>query len=570
MRRGIAVFAASVIVVSVAIHSLRGDVMTGSELDGAVDAVFYNGRIYTMDGDNPVAEAVAVGGGRIVFVGGTDEALAVAGPEAVEYDLHGMTVIPGLVDAHAHFVGYAAGRAALDLTGTVSFGQVRDLAAAGVAASHRGKWVTGRGWDQNDWEKKVFPHRRELDAISPENPVLLTRVCGHAAIANSKAFEMAGVGRDTPDPDGGMIERDDSGEPTGILFDEAISLVRDVVPRLTPDERKKLMISAAHTCLAAGLTGVHEMGIDSETAGIYRELYEAGELPFRITAYYDGDSDDLDSVLADGPIEDFAGGMFSLAGVKFYGDGSLGARSAALLEDYSDDPGNRGIIVTDPGVLYDRVLACHRSGFQVATHAIGDRANRIVLDVYEKVLGEESGSGLRHRIEHAQIISPADIGRFASLGVIPSMQFTHCTSDMPWVADRIGDDRIEGAYAWRSLIDAGSRIPGGSDFPVESIDPLLGIYAAVTRQDREGGPAGGWVPEQRLTIEEAVRAFTIDAAWAAGQESERGSIEKGKLADMTVLGADLMKSRPCDIPGIPVIATVIAGKIEYRTDEAPF
>ncbi len=570
MRRDIAALAASVLVVSAAIHALQGDVMTGEERDGAMEAVFYNGRIYTMDENNPVAEAVAVGGGRIIFVGGTDEALAAAGPEVVKYDLHGMTVIPGLVDAHAHFVGYAAGRAALDLTGTVSFGQVRDLAAAGVAAADRGRWITGRGWDQNDWEKKDFPHRRDLDAVSPDNPVLLTRVCGHAAIANSKALEAAGVGRDTPDPDGGKIERDTAGEPTGILLDGAIPLVRDVVPALTPEEKKKLMISAAHACLAAGLTGTHEMGIGSETAGIYRELYEAGELPFRITAYYDGDADDLDSMLTAGSVEDFAGGMFSLVGVKFYGDGSLGARSAAMLEDYSDDPGNRGIIVTDPRVLYDKMLACHRSGFQVATHAIGDRANRVVLDIYEKVLGEEPGSGLRHRIEHAQILSPADIGRFASLGVIPSMQFIHCTSDMPWVGDRVGDDRIEGAYAWRSLMDAGSRIPGGSDYPVESIDPLLGIYAAVTRQDLDGRPAGGWMPGQRLTVEEAVRAYTLDAAWAAGQEKERGSIEKGKLADLTILGADLMKSEPGDIPGIEVIATVLAGKIEYRTDGAPF
>jgi len=569
MRRGIAVFAASILAVSAAAF-IQGCDMKGEKGNVAAEAVFYNGRIYTMNESDPFAKAVVVGGGRILFVGTSEEAVAFAGTGAKKFNLGGMTVIPGLVDAHAHFVGYAASRAALDLNGTLSVDQIRERLKAETAVAHRGRWITGRGWDQNDWEKKQFPDRSDLDRVSPENPVLLTRVCGHAAIANSMALEVAGIGADTPDPDGGKIERDASGEPTGILLDDAISLVRKVVPSPTPEEKKKLMIDAAQACLAAGLTGTHEMGIGSETAGIYRELYEAGELPFRITAYFDGDAADLDSVLAAGPVDDFAGGMFSLAGVKFYGDGSLGARSAAMLEDYSDDPGNRGIIVTDPDLLYEKVLTCHRSGFQVATHAIGDRANRTVLDIYEKVLGEVPGTGLRHRIEHAQIISPEDIGRFASLGVIPSMQFIHCTSDMPWVPDRVGDDRTRGAYAWRTLMDAGSRIPGGSDYPVEPIDPLLGIYAAVSRQSPDGTPAGGWAPEQRLTIEEAVRAYTLDAAWASGKEDERGSIEKGKLADLTILGTDIMKVDPGEIPGIEIIATVLAGKIEYRADGAPF
>ena len=569
MRRCIAALAASILVVSAVVHLLQGGVVKGQRSDSS-ETVFYNCRVYTMNEDQPTAEAVTIQGDSILFVGTSEEALAAAGPGAVKFDLNGLTVIPGLVDAHAHFIGYSASRAALDLNGTVSIGQIRDRLAARAAETHRGRWITGRGWDQNDWEKKDFPRRSDIDPVSPENPVLLTRVCGHAAIANSMALEAAGIGRGTPDPDGGKIERDASGEPTGILLDEAISLVRDVVPAHTREMKKSLMVSAAHACLAAGLTGTHEMGIGSETVGIYRELYEAGELPFRITAYYDGDADDLDSVLTAGPGEDFADGMFSIAGVKFFGDGSLGARSAAMLEDYSDDPGNRGIVVTDPEVLYKKVLACHRAGFQVATHAIGDRANRAVLDIYEKVLEEEPGSGLRHRIEHAQILSPEDIGRFASLGVIPSMQFTHCTSDMPWAGDRVGDSRLEGAYAWRSLMNAGSRIPGGSDYPVESIDPLLGIYAAVTRQDLSGSPAGGWMPDQRLAIEEAVRAFTIDAAWAAGQEKERGSIEKGKLADLTILGADIMEIEPGEIPGTEIIATILAGRIEYRAEGARF
>jgi predicted amidohydrolase YtcJ len=570
MRGSVVTLAVFVVLTVSALSASVPEESTGnSEKEAVMKAVFHNGRIYTMDADNSVAEAVVIEGGRIIYVGSDGEALRIAGPEAESYDLYGLTVLPGLVDAHAHFLGYSMNRAALDLVGTNSLEQVVERVAAQAASLHRGRWITGRGWDQNDWESMVFPNRRDLDQVSPEHPVLLTRVCGHAAVANTLALAEAGVTGDTPDPEGGMIERDGSGEPTGILIDEAISLVREIVPSPTREEKKNLMIAAAHECLAVGLTGTHEMGIGSETVGIYRELYEAGELPLRITAYFDGDAADLDSVISAGPEFGSFSGMFSLSGVKFYSDGSLGARSAALLEDYSDDPGNRGILVTDTDILLERILACHGSGFQVATHAIGDRANRIVLDIYERVIDKEPDRRLRHRIEHAQVLSPQDIGRFASLGVIPSMQFIHCTSDMPWAGDRLGE-RVEGAYAWRSLIEAGSRIPGGSDFPVEPIDPLLGIYAAVTRQDLAGNPSGGWMPRQRLSIEEAVRAYTIEAAWAAGQEGERGSIEKGKLADMTVLGADLMRVDPGEIPRINIVATILGGSVAYRSDGAPF
>jgi predicted amidohydrolase YtcJ len=570
MRRRIAVPAALAVAVLLSALAWGGCAVKEEKGSGMETAVFYNGFIYTMDEDAPFAKAVVVSDGVFTYVGTSEEAVAIAGVEAVKYDLNGLTVIPGLVDAHAHFVGYSTSRAELDLNGTASLGEIADRLRVKAAGTHRGAWIKGRGWDQNDWEKKEFPHRTDLDQVSPENPVLLTRVCGHAAIANSKALEAAGIDAGTADPEGGKIERDESGEPTGILIDEAITLVREVIPARSREEKMDLMVEAAHACLEAGLTGTHEMGIGSETAGIYRELYEEGRLPFRITAYYDGDAADLDSVLAEGPVRDFAGGMFSLAGVKLYADGSLGARSAAMLEDYSDDPGNRGLVVTSKELLLERTLASHRHGFQVATHAIGDAANRMVLDVYEEVLKKEPGKDLRHRVEHAQILDPGDIPRFAALGVIPAMQFIHCTSDMPWVPDRVGAGRLAGAYAWRSLMEEGSRIPGGSDYPVEPIHPLLGIYAAVTRKDLDGNPEGAWAPEQRLTVEEAVRAYTLDAAWAAGQEKGRGSIEKGKLADMTVLGTDIMKADPSAIPGIEIIATVLGGKVEFRSAGAPF
>ncbi|MDD3642726.1 MAG: amidohydrolase, partial [Candidatus Krumholzibacteria bacterium] len=462
-----------------------GGAMSAQSDHPRVDAVFHNGIIYTMDDARPRAGAVAVCAGRILAVGDTKEILALAGAGAERYDLGGRCVIPGLVDAHTHFSGYALSLASLDLAGTASLDEVVGLVAERAAAAREGEWVTGRGWDQNDWDRPSFPHRRDIDRACAGHPALLVRVCGHAALAGSAALEAAGIGRDTPDPPGGRIVRDADGEATGLLLDEAIELVRRLVPETSQAQRRMLFAKAARNCLAAGLTGVHEMGIGSRTAALYEELCGTQELPLRVTAYWSGEEGDLDSLLAAGPSID-PGGWFSIVGVKLFMDGSLGARSAALLEDYADDPGNRGILVADPGALRERVLACHRSGFQVAIHAIGDRANRIVLDIYGGLPGAGPAADRRHRIEHAQILDRRDIGRFAELGVIPSMQFTHCTSDMPWAGDRLGPERLAGAYAWRSLLETGCRIPGGSDFPVESIDPMLGIWAAVTRSRVDG------------------------------------------------------------------------------------
>lgn len=535
-----------------------------------VEALFYGGRIYTMSGSPAVVEAVAVGNGKIIHAGTTEELEALCGKGVERYDLAGYTVIPGMVDAHAHFSSYAVGSERLDLVGCESPESMAVMIGEAAGYAQKGQWITGRGWDQNDWETGEYPDRDLIDPVSPDNPVLMTRVCGHAAVANSLALKLAGVDASTPDPEGGMIGRDAGGEPTGILIDDAIDIVREIIPPLPRSEKKRLIVKAAGDCLAAGLTGVHDMGVGSETMSIYRELYGEEALPFRLTVYYGSGEEDLDSLMAEGPVCGFAGDRLSVAGVKFYSDGSLGARSAALLEDYSDYPGNRGILVTDPDLLFEKILECHDMGFQVAVHAIGDRANRLALDVLEKVLERSPRPDMRHRIEHVQIISPDDIPRFHAAGIVPSMQFTHCTSDMPWVEDRIGRERLAGAYAWRSFISSGCRIPGGSDFPVESKDPLLGVYAAVTRMDLDGNPAGGWYPEQKLSVEEAVRAFTIDAAWAVHQEKLRGSIEEGKLADFVVLSDDIMEIEPEKIPGIKVLATVLGGRIEFRSSDCPF
>lgn len=533
---------------------------------GTVETVYYNGIIHTLDDRVPLASAVAVGQGRIMAVGSSKELLAGLGPVVRRVDLRGRAVIPGLVDAHCHFMGYAEERAWIDLVGTSSLDQILQRVSAKAASAAPGAWILGRGWDQNDWSDARYPDKAALDRIAPDNPVYLVRVCGHAAYVNSRTLSLAGISKDTKDPAGGKILRDAAGEPTGVLLDEAKEMVARIVPPPGKAEKKRLAAEAAQACLAVGLVGVHEMGISMETDSLYEELYAEKALPLRVVAYWSGDDPSFDRMLERGPVRGLADDHFSIVGCKFYADGSLGARSAALLEDYSDDPGNRGILVTDPEKLAAEVRACHAKGFQSAIHAIGDAAVREALEVYARILSESPSPDARHRIEHSQVVSPEDIPRFAALGVVPSMQFTHCTSDMDWAGKRLGPERVKGAYAWRSLIDAGSRIPGGSDFPVESINPFLGIYAAVTRENLSGKPVGGWFPAQRLTVLEAVRAFTVDAAWAAHEEGVAGSLAPGKRADLIVLSDDIFSVRPEVIPRIKVLATVIGGEVVYRAD----
>jgi len=516
-----------------------------------------------MDPAHPVVEALAAGKGRIVAIGTSEELLRGLSPKTVQVNLRGRTVIPGLTDAHAHFGGYAEESAWIDLTATSSLADILVLVSAKVSSGGEGAWILGRGWDQNDWPEAQYPDKAALDAIAPRTPVLLVRVCGHAAYVNSAALRIAGVTRDTADPPGGKILRGADGEPNGILIDDAKDLVSSRIPQLTREQRKRLLTAASERCLAAGLVGVHEMGISAADDTLYRELYAEGLLPFRITAYLSEGDPALGRYLDAGPLRGAAGDRYSIVGVKFYADGSLGARSAALLEPYTDDPGNRGILMKTSGELADGIRRCHESGFQCAVHAIGDAAVRQALDAYEQVLGGRPSNDARHRIEHVQVVSPRDFSRFAPLGIIPSMQFTHCTSDMPWAEARLGAERLRGAYAWRTLMETGCAIPGGSDFPVESINPFLGIYAAVTRRDTEGRPEGGRRDDQCLTVEEAVRAFTVNAAYAAHGEKSAGALAPGMLADFIILSDDLFSVEPEAIPRIHVLATILGGRIVH-------
>jgi predicted amidohydrolase YtcJ len=546
------------------------DALSGEKERTTVEAVYFNGKVHTMDPARPVVEAISVAGGRIVGTGSSRDLLARLAPGTRTIDLGGRAVIPGLTDAHAHFLGFAKLATRLDLVGTASLDEVLGKVSAKLSSARKGDWILGRGWDQNDWPGARYPDRSALDRIAPDNPAYLVRVCGHAAYVNSAALRIAGISRSTPDPAGGKIIRDANGEPTGILLDNAMELVARAIPPLARDEKKRLMIDAARKCLAAGLVGVHEMGIAAEDVSVYEELSAAGDLPFRITGYLSSDDTSIAPLREAGPRASRGDELFRVIGAKFYADGSLGARSAALIEDYADDPGNRGILMQSPESLYQLILPWREKGFQIAVHAIGDDAVREVLDVYERLGAGQSASDARPRIEHAQIVAANDVARFARLAVTPSMQFIHCTSDMPWVEERLGAERLAEAYAWRSLIAAGNRIPGGSDFPVESINPFLGIHAAVTRQDLAGNPAGGWRGEQRLTVEEAVRAFTVDAAWVAHAEDVAGSLAPGKLADFVVLSDDIFSIDPGGIPLIRVLATFLGGEIVYRSDDFYF
>jgi predicted amidohydrolase YtcJ len=492
--------------------------------------------------DAPRAEAVAIRGARITAVGSADEVRRFVGPATRVIDLHGRTVTPGLVDAHCHLHGLGESLESLSLRGLGSVAAVAEAVAKAARARAAGEWIVGRGWDQNRWTPAAFPEHAALDAAAPANPVMLERVDGHALWLNAAALRAAGIGRDTADPAGGKIVRDAAGEPTGVLVDHAMALAERGIPGAPAAVRARRILRAAALAVSLGLTGVHEMGIDDETIGVYRALAHEGKLPIRVNAYLAGGGR-VDTLAQRRPDADPDGtAMFVLRGVKLYADGALGSRGAALLAPYDDDPQNSGLVLSPPEELARAAKMAAASGFQLAVHAIGDRANRAVLDAFAAA-GDGPGRDLRFRVEHAQVVAPEDIPRFAALGVIASMQPTHATSDMPWAEARVGPRRIRGAYAWRSILATGAHVAFGSDFPVEEVSPLLGLCAAVTRQDEQGRPPGGWRPEERLTLEEALRAFTVEPAWAAFAERQRGAIAPGLVADLTVFDRALTPDR---------------------------
>jgi predicted amidohydrolase YtcJ len=528
------------------------------------DVIISNARIYTADDAQPLAEAMAVSGGRLLFVGSLVEAMALKGPATRMVDAGGKTIVPGLTDAHAHLYGLGVVLRQVDLTGSRSYEEVIARVVAKAATLPKGTPLLGRGWDQNDWSDTRLPNHAALSAATPDHPVLLERVDGHATLANSVAMTKAGIAADTKDPEGGRVLRDARGAATGVFVDNAQSLLSTAERGGPPVNPREVLKDAIREANRWGLTAVHEMGVPPAVVGTYEAAAQSGELTLRSYVLLSGDSSSVAWAFAKGPRSALFDGRLWVRSIKLYGDGALGSRGAALLDPYADDGQNNGLLVQQPTYIQSVSERALRSGWQIATHAIGDRANRLVLDAYEAAFKAVPTADHRFRIEHAQIIHHADVPRFASLGVIPSMQASHQTSDMYWAANRLGVERLRGAYAWRSLLATGAIIPNGSDFPVEMVNPLISFHAAVARQDADDFPVGGWFPEQRMTRDEALRAMTIWPARAAFQEQLLGSLTAGKYADFVVLDQDIMRIAPELILRTQVTQTWVGGVPVYE------
>ena len=521
------------------------------------DRLFVGGIVHTPGGARRLE--VAVTGGEIVALVEPDQAGEWRKAASQVIDVSGAHVYAGFTESHGHLVGYGASLEQVDLRDAASFAEVVERVRKAAAAAPPGTWVMGRGWDQNLWPGRQFPTHGALSAAVPDHPVLLRRVDGHAVLTNARGLAAAGITAATKDPPGGRILRDGAGEPTGVLVDDAAELLERVVPAPgSADIEREILLAARHLA-AFGFTEFHDAGTTAPVLAVLRRLAAEGRLPIRVYVMLVGSEDSLlDAELPRGPHRE-GEGMITVRAVKLYADGALGSRGALLSQPYSDEPGTRGLEVTPEARLAAVIRRAAAAGFQPCIHAIGDAAVTRVLDLYERELGP-GGRGLRPRIEHAQIVRPADVPRFAALGVIASVQPTHCTADMPWAPARLGPERIAWAYRWRSLLAAGARLCLGSDVPVESPDPRLGIWAAATRRTPDGTPPEGWNVAESLTPAEAVAGYTSWAAWAGFEEGRRGTIAVGRIADLTVFDRALDGGEAAAILHARVVRTVVAGR----------
>jgi predicted amidohydrolase YtcJ len=511
-----------------------------------------NATIYTAEPKLSQAKAMAIRNGRVVAIG--DDVSAYIGPKTEVMDLRGGTVIPGLIDSHVHVSGLGFQIETFDLRNVKTVEDVAAIVRRRAAELPKGTWLRGRGWDQTNWGG-TFPTHDALTKAAPDHPVYLTRVDGHAGWVNRKAMDLAGIDDKTPDPMGGRIIRDAEGHATGVLIDRAQGLVGEKIPPPTDEQVVSRITAALRECARLGLTTVHDAGIGEQELRAYRQLLRTGQLPIRVYAMIGGEGSLWNAFLKSGPeIHE----RLTIRSIKLMADGAMGSRGAAFWQPYSDDPGNTGLMILRAESVERVSRQAAERGFQVATHAIGDRANRMVLDVYGKVLGENKGK--RFRIEHAQAISLPDFALFKKFGVVASMQSTHATSDMRWALARVGPDRIAGTYAQKRMLNAGAVVANGSDFPVEDPNPLLGFYAAVSRQDLADSPLGGWRPEERFTREEALRSWTWAGAYAAFEEDWKGTLAVGKIADFLVLTGDIMTLPLDQLPKVAVRSTYVAGR----------
>jgi predicted amidohydrolase YtcJ len=525
----------------------------------SAETIYAGGTVLAGPSQTPQANwSVVTANGKIVAVGPA-EAMRTAHPDAKVVDVHGTTVMPGLTDAHGHLYGLGLSLDTVNVVGAASFEEVVTKVRERAQRAAPGEWIIGRGWDQNRWPDKQFPTAAPLDAAIPDHPVWIRRVDGHAGVANTAAIRAAGVTAATPDPEGGRILRDAKGNPTGVFIDGAQHLIDSKVPPPSAELRKARVLAAAQKIAENGLTEMHDAGAEQSTITAIQQLIDEHKFPIRVYVMLTDDAALLDSWLTRKPLIGY-GDRLTVRSVKMYADGALGSRGAAMLAPYSDDPSNTGLLVSKEEHMRDVAKRARAAGYQANTHAIGDRGVRNVIDAYEQAGAAPAD---RFRIEHFQIVAPDDFPRLVKHGIIASMQPTHATSDMPWAEARVGPERIKGAYAWRTVLNSGARLALGSDFPVEAVNPFFGIYSAVTRQDQQGNPAGGWYPDQKLTLAEAIRGFTSDAAYAAFEESSRGTIEPGKLADLTIVEGDLYKTPQSQLFSTKVRYTVVAGEVVY-------
>jgi predicted amidohydrolase YtcJ len=536
----------------------------------AADLVLKNGVIYTVNEREPRAEAVAIRGDRIIFVGSNADAKKYEGKGTRVIDLNGKTVLPGMTDAHYHLLGVGQREVNLNLEGTKSLEDFLARVSERVRQAQPGAWVTGRGWIETFWKPPTFPTRQDLDRIAPNNPLYLVRADGHGAVANSAALKIAGVTKSTPNPFGGEILKDKAtGEPTGMLLDAAKELVTKHIPAPTEADNERATILGVERSIRLGWTQIQDAGGSYDDVARLKKLYGEGKIKLRIYKAVYGPGPNAERLLSEGPTIGAFGGRFTLRTIKIVFDGALGSRGAALLEPYSDAPDTSGFLTEKEEAIAPMLAAALKRGIQVETHAIGDRANRRILDLYEKALasvppGQRKIAEPRWRVEHAQIVNPVDIPRFAQLGIIPSMQASHAIGDLFFAPRRLGLKRLEGAYAWQSFIKSGAIIAGGSDAPVERGEPMIEFYAATARKSLKGESGEGWHPEQALTREQALKMFTLWPAFAAFEEKVKGSIEPGKLADLTILSADIMQIPEPEILKTRCMMTIIGGEIVYE------
>jgi predicted amidohydrolase YtcJ len=541
--------------------------------------LIYGGPIYTVDTTQSTVEAVATKDNLILFAGSLEEAEAFKGEKTQLIDLEGRTMTPGLIEGHGHFMGLGYNEMNLDLMNTTSYQEIVDAVAERVKTAAPGEWITGRGWHQSKWDEmpeetvKGFQTHDLLSSVSPDNPVYLRHASGHAGFANAKAMELSGLtllpqeGIDVLEVEGGEVIRDALGRPTGVFNERAQTLITRNIPESTPETDRKAFELAVAACQRDGITGFHDAGIGRETIALFEEMKAEGKMNVRLYTMLTGwDPELLEEWYARGPLVD-PDHLLTIRSVKLNCDGALGSRGAWLLESYSDRPGHFGHETLPMDFVKETALNGLHHGFQVCSHAIGDRANREILDRYEAAFVEmpERTGDHRFRIEHAQHLHPEDIPRFAELGVIPAMQAIHLSSDRPWAIDRLGEKRIkEGAYMWQSLLESGIPVVNGTDVPVEPLNPIPSFYASVSRKTLKGMPEGGYEPNERMTREQALKSYTLDAAYGAFEEGIKGSITPGKLADFTIYSQDIMTVPESDILNTEVVMTIFDGRVVYE------